>query len=148
MTIRHYKVKEWNRFDIEIQEALVKKYDLILTDYKEPKGKALKIGHLFNQLTKTNKGIPLMICFKIGKAIYSQLTQKNLDKVIFLIHKGTGLMSEFGKAFDNPKKGHSRKSSFNQNAFWGNDKPNKRTSKSMSFYGEKMPFSSSKKIGF
>ena len=129
MTIRHYTIREFNRFSWDIQEALVKKYDIILTDYKE-------------RLTKRELGI------KIGMAIYHNLTKKNLDKGIGLIQSGIAMLSEFGKAFDNPKKEHSRKSSFNQNAFWGNDKPNKRTSKSMSFYGEKMPFSSSKKIGF
>jgi hypothetical protein len=30
----------------------------------------------------------------------------------------------------------------------GNDKPSKRTSNSMPFYGDKIPFSSSKKIKF
>ena len=124
MTIRHYKVKEWNRFDIEIQEALVKKYDVILTDYKEP-------------LTKRE------LTLKIGMVIYHNLNKKNLDKGIGMIQKGTSMISEFSKAFDNPKKEHSK----NQNvrsAFWGNESKEN----TMSFYGKKIPFSSSKKIGF
>lgn len=125
MTIkRQYKIKEWSRFSWDIQEALVKKFQVILTDYKEP-------------MTKRQ------IALTLGKAIYSQLSKKNLNASIELIRKGTSMLSEFGKAFDNPKKGHSRKSSFNQNAFWGNEsKESKRDTRkeTMSFYGKKMDF--------
>lgn len=115
MTIRHYKVKEFNRFTWDIQEALVKKYDIILTDYKEP-------------LTKLELG------FKIGKAIYLQLNKRNLDKCIGMIQKSTSMLSEFGKAFDNPKR-QNQKSSDVRSAFWGESKESKK--ETMSFYSKK-----------
>ena len=123
LTIRHYKVKEWNRFDTDIQEALVKKYDVILTDYKEP-------------LTKGQ------IILSIGMAIYHNLTKKNLDKGIGLIQSGIGMLSEFGnefgKAFDSgPRKTHSQKDV--RSAFWGNESKETRK-ETMSFYGKKIDF--------
>ena len=131
MTIRRYSKREWNRFSLEIQEKLCEKYEIQLTDYKDP-------------LTKGQ------IILSIGMAIYHNLNKKNLDKVICTIQKGTGLISEFGKAFDSgPRKTHSQKDV--RSAFWGNEsKESKRDTRkeTMSFFGEKMPFSSSKKIGF
>ena len=124
MTIRHYKVKEWNRFDIDMQQELCNRFKITLTDYKAP-------------LTKRE------LALKIGMAVLTNLNKKNLDKGIGLIQKGTSMISEFSKAFDNPKKEHSK----NQNvrsAFWGNESKEN----TMSFYGKKIPFSSSKKIGF
>ena len=135
MTIRQYKIKEWSRFSWDIQEALVKKYDVILTDYKE-------------RLTKRELGI------KIGMAIYSQLSKKNLQSGIGMIQKTTDMISQFGKAFENSGPQNKRRSYSNKDvksAFWGNEsKESKRDTRkeTMSFYGEKIPFSSSKKIGF
>lgn len=79
---------------------------------------------------------------KVCKVIYSQLNKKNLDKVIIMIQKGTDMISEFGKALDNP----NRKNQNVRSAFWGESKGTRKNT--MSFYGEKMPFSSSKKIDF
>ncbi len=112
-----------------MQQELCNRFKITLTDYKAP-------------LTKRE------LALKIGMVIYHNLTKKNLDKVIGMIQKGTDMISENGKAFDNPKKGHSRKSSFNQNAFWGNDNKKESKKETMPFYGEKMSFSSSKKMDF
>ena len=83
---------------------------------------------------------------KIIRVIYSQLNKGNFDKGIGLIHSGANAISEIAKGFDNPKKGHGRKSSFNHKDFWGESKESRK--ENMSFYGEKMSFSSNKKIGF
>lgn len=118
---KKYTVKEWKRFDWIIQEAVCKKYNVILTDYKEP-------------LTK--KGMALKIC----KVIYSQLNKKNFDKSIGLIQSGTNSISEIGKVFDNPKKEYSKNNNQNvRSAFWGNDKQ-KDSSNSIPLFGKKIDF--------
>ena len=124
-TIKRFTVKQWKKFDIDMQENICKQFDVILTNYNSP-------------LTK--KGMVL----KIIRVMYSQLNKGNFDKGIGIIQKGTSMLSEFGnefgKAFDNPN--HSKKPSNQKDvrtAFWG-DKPSKRTSNSMPFYGKKIGF--------
>lgn len=122
---KKYTVKEWKCFDWSIQEAICKKYNVILTNYDSP-------------LTK--KGIVLKIC----KTIYSQLNKRNFDKGIGLIQLGVNSISEFGKAFDSGSRKTNSRSNQNdiRKAFWGDNKPIKRirNDSDLPFYGKKIGF--------
>ena len=132
-TIKKYTVKQWKKIDWIMQENICKQFDVILTNYNSP-------------LTK--KGMVLKICI----LIFRQLNKKNFDKGIGIIQKGTSMLSEFGNEFGKAFDSGSRKTGSNQNirkAFWGDDKPSKRTRKdSTSFYGKRISFSSKDKVDF
>ena len=75
--VKEYTVKEWKRFDkvaerengieITMQEIILKRYDVILTDHKTKKEKLNDILDKFNienlnkGITKFNKGVDVMV---------------------------------------------------------------------------------------
>ena len=53
---KKFTVKAWKKFDLTQQDILCTRYDIILTDYKTQKEKAIIILKKFN-MTNVNKGI-------------------------------------------------------------------------------------------
>lgn len=91
---KKYTVKEWKRFDkvaerengidITMQEILLKRYDVILTDYKTKKEKLFVVLDKFNfenlnkGITKFNKGVDVIV--KMTAAPESKRKSKTKSK--------------------------------------------------------------------
>lgn len=72
---KFYTVKEWNKFSIEIQEELVNRYTVILTDYKTKKEKVVDLLKKLNA-QNMNKGIDKMdMAFKKLDDLIKQFDQ-------------------------------------------------------------------------
>ena len=139
---KEYTVKEWKRFDriaerendidITMQEVLLKKYEIILTDYKTKKEKIKHILNKFNAenlnkgITKFNKGID-----QFSKIVAAKPTSKRKSSSFGMSQR------EYDNLF-----GKHRKVKGNTVNFWGEDhktrnKKKKRDDTQISFYGSK-----------
>ncbi len=130
-----FTVKEWNRFTWNMQEALCKKYNVILTDYRTTKEKVISLLNKIN-IKNFNKGIDTF--------------NKSLNKFIKTVDSLTSNKSSFtgfnqGKSMEETlgRVGFSKdeiwdkpKENTNSVSFWG--KPIKLTDSSVSIWPEKL----------
>jgi hypothetical protein len=93
---KYYTVKEWKRFDkvaerengidITMQEVLLKRYDVILTDYKTKGEKIKGILAKFNAenlnkgITTFNKGVDMMVKMTAAPKKRTRKTRKKSKK--------------------------------------------------------------------
>lgn len=131
---KKYTMKEWNRFDIDMQEKLCERYNVFLTDHKTKKEKLFAVMDKFNAknlnagITKFNKGVD-----SFNKSIASTSKGKGPDLSGLSPKKGSG----FGisqKEYDSLFGSKSKKSKGNSISFWDEDRQtrkrrNKRTAK-------------------
>ena len=97
---KQYTRKEWNRFTWEIQEALCKRYNVVLVE-KTKDGKIIPAKQSLNAFLHQDKKD---IAVQVGKTIYHNMNKKNLDKSIGMIHKSTDQLSNFTNKIGSNKR--------------------------------------------
>ena len=131
---KYFTCKEWNRFnkiverengnDITAQEVLLKKYDVILTDYKVKKrlnNKDYYFDINGNQRTDPNL-TKKELAVKIGKVIYKNANMKNFNKGMKIFDEGVRQFNDSISAFTKELGSNETKSPKNKVKIWP-DKP-------------------------
>ena len=122
---KFYTVKEWKRFDrvaerengndITFQEIMLKKYEIILTDYKTKKEKFFAVldkvsaKNINNGITKFNKGMS-----QFSKVVGSTQPKGKSKKSSFGITQ-----KDYDSLFKSKRKGNSTN-------FWGEDRKTRK----------------------
>ena len=142
---KYFTCKEWNRFDkvaerengidITFQEILLKKYDVILTDYKPSKFLRNKGSYfdLEGRERKDPKPTKKELAVKVGKIIYKNANMKNFNKGMKVFDQGLKSFTDSIDAFtkelghdNNVKLWSDKKSSVK---IWSDKPKNKHTKK-------------------
>ena len=127
---KYFTVKEWNRFDkvverengidITAQEVILKKYEVILTDYKPRKHLRNKDYYFdFDGIERTDPSLTKKeLAVKIGKVLYKNANMKNFNKGMKVFDQG---LKSFTDSIDSFTKelGHD-----NNVKLWSDKKPN------------------------
>lgn len=144
---KYFTCKEWRRFnkvveredgnDITAQEILLKKYDVILTDYKvKPRINNKDYYFDLNGIERIDPSLTKKeLALKIGKVIYKNANMNNFNKGMKIFNEGmknfndsiSAVTKELGNNTKSQNKLWSKKTK--QTPIWSEQKPKRRYKK-------------------
>lgn len=112
--VKKYTQKEWDRFDMNMQQRLSNRYTVIITDHKKKEGFFAKDHYL--DADGKQKSDSLKTKKEKARIVTSKLTLENLDKGLT---KFEGTMKKFDSGME---KAFGKKGADKNSIVWGSKK--------------------------